>query len=229
MDKKIRSIDSLASGRTRVAVIDEDTPEVDLLIGADGGWSTVRKYILQHNNPKTQEQRWKPTFVGVSGIYGISACSSISGNNEAAKEGHLVLRDCGNIGALPLEDGKLAWTIHYPVNLTPERTALIKDHAGAKNNVYESKLVPGVYDASSTAKILHSHDNIYHPILGSFKPMFEVSERTIRSPLRLSVLEQNEIQSGNVAVIGDAARVLPPYAGQGELITMSNKKQHDPG
>lgn len=81
-------------------------------------------------------------------------------------------------------------------------------------------MVPRAYDASTTAKVLRSLENIHYPFLGSFKPMFEASERIIRSPLRMSVWEQNEIQSGNVSVISDAARVLPLYAGQGKMNTV---------
>ena len=76
-------------------------------------------------------------------------------------------------------------------------------------------MVPGVYDAASTADLLYKHEKIYHPSFGSWKPIFKASERIMRSPLRLQVWEADEIQWGNIALIGDAARVLPPYAGQG--------------
>ena len=60
------------------------------------------------------------------------------------------------------------------------------------------KMVPGVFEAISTAEILRQHENIYHPTLGTWKPVFKASERILRSPLRLQVWEIDEIQMGNV-------------------------------
>ena len=222
--KKIASIDNFwdnGHGR-RVHFTDGESTELDLLIGADGAWSTVRKYILNQRNPKSGYKRWMPEFTGVAGLYGISSSLDVPPNSDPSRlgglrEAYMVLLDRGNIGALPLEDGKVAWTLHYPETEAPERSTPIdiRDQPGL--DPYQSRMVPGVYSPSSTAEILRQHENIWHPTLGSFKPMFEAAERIIRSPLRLSVWEPEEIQWGNVAVIGDAARVLPPYAGQGEF------------
>lgn len=76
------------------------------------------RLILQQKSPESSQLRWTPDFVVVSGIYCISALSgdfsnSDASKNKASREGHLVLLDRGNIGALPLEDGKVAWTIHH--------------------------------------------------------------------------------------------------------------------
>ena len=221
--KKIESIDGLRNGRhgSKVLFTDGESTELDLLIGADGAWSAVRKYILDQRDSRSAQKRWVPEFTGVAGLYGISSSLSVPPNSDPStlgdlREAYMVLLDRGNIGALPLEDGKVAWTIHYPETEAPQRSTPLEIQNKPGLDLYESKMVPGVYSPGSTAKILHQHENIWHPTLGSFKPLFEAAERIIRSPLRLSVWESEEIQWGNVAVIGDAARVLPPYAGQGE-------------
>lgn len=223
--KKIQSIDNVRdSGHgSKVHFTDGESTELDLLIGADGAWSAVRKYILNQRDPKSGQKRWVPEFTGIAGLYGISSSLDVPPNSDPStlgdlREAYMVLLDRGHIGALPLEDGKVAWTIQHPELKAPERSTPIEyQDKEPESGLYESKMVPGVYSPSSTAEILRRHENIWHPTLGSFKPMFEAAERIIRSPLRLSVWEPQEIQWGNAAVIGDAARVLPPYAGQGEF------------
>ena len=53
---------------------------------------------------------------------------------------------------------------------------------------------------------------------GTFGRMLATSERIIRSPLRQHVWKESEIQCGNVAVIGDAARLMLPSSGQGSSV-----------
>lgn len=213
-DKKVQDIVSQDSGLVEVSFTDGTLSAMDLLIGADGAWSMVRKHILNQRNPGTADKRWVPSFTGVGGIYGISSGLALS-SDDGQTGPPLVLLDQGNISYLPLSDGKVAWTMHIPEQAAPQRTTPIPIADSAAASLYESKMVPGVYDAAATAAILRQHEQIYHPILGTWKPIFEASERIIRSPLRLQTWEADEIQAGNVAVIGDAARVLPPYAGQG--------------
>lgn len=198
----------------KVTFADGETSLTDLLIGSDGAWSVVRKFILNQRDAATVGKRWVPSFTGVGGIYGISSGLELSSTDEQT-EAPLVLLDRGNISYLPLQDGKVAWTIHIPEKTAPQRTTPIPTPQSTILNLYESRLVPGVYEAASTAAILRQHEKIYHPTFGSWKPVFEASERIVRSPLRPQVWEADEIQWGNVAVIGDAARVFPPYAGQG--------------
>lgn len=219
--KKIDRIDFANGSHGTVHFTDGESTELDLLIGADGAWSAVRQYILNQRDPKAGPARWAPKFTGIAGLYGISSRLNVPPNSDSSRlgdlrEAYMVLLDHGHIGVLPLEDGKLAWTIQYPEAEGPERFTPIEDPNEPGFDSYEPKIVPGVYSPGSTAEILRKHENIWHPTLGSFKLMFEAAERIIRSPLRLSVWERKEIQWRNVAVIGDAARVLPPYAGQGE-------------
>ena len=85
----------------------------------------------------------------------------------------------------------------------------------APGSKWESRLIPGVYDRESSIEILRKHSGVYHPVAGTFGKLLAASERIIRTPLRQRVWEEEEIRYGNVAVIGDAARLMLPNSGQG--------------
>jgi 2-polyprenyl-6-methoxyphenol hydroxylase-like FAD-dependent oxidoreductase len=75
--------------------------------------------------------------------------------------------------------------------------------------------MPGMYAPSSSVEILRKHAGIYHPVVGNFGKLLDSAERIIRSPLRQRVWTKEEIQCGNVVLIGDAARLMLPSSGQG--------------
>ena len=219
--KKVQSLASQDNGQVSVTFTDGGSTICDLLIGSDGAWSVVRKYILeQRMDAAIATKQWHPSFTGVTGIYGITSgldLPLVDGETEAP----LIYLDQGNLSYLPLADRKIAWTIHLPEKMAPQRSTPISTPDVA-TEPYFSKMVPGVYDPKSTAAILRQHENIFHPTLGTWKPIFENSERILRSPLRLKAWEANEIQWHNVAVIGDAARTLPPYSGQGASMAIED-------
>ena len=219
-ERKVDSIAAVDGGPIHLSFAGREAVKVDLLVGSDGAWSAVRKSVLQQRKPSTADKCWVPAFTGVGGVYGIS--SGIAAPlNEGQGENPLILLDQGNISALPLEDGKVAWTLHLPESEAPLRTEPLPVSESA-TSVYERKMVPGVYDSASTAAILRRHENIYHPTFGSWKTVLEASERIIRSPLRQQVWETDEIHYANVTVIGDASRVLPPYSGQGSSMAIED-------
>ena len=221
--KKVQSIKNRENGRVNVTFANGEATEVDLLIGSDGAWSQVRKYILdQRNDAAAATKIWVPSFTGISGIYGISSGLDfplIDGEIEPP----LVYLPRGNISYLPLKDGKIAWTLHIPEEAAPQRSTPIPiSESDSIADPYMSKMVPGVYEPHATAEILRRHEDIHHPTLGTWKPIFEASERILRSPLRLKAWKADQIQWGNIAVIGDAARTLPPFSGQGASMAIED-------
>ena len=72
-EKKAQDVVSQDTGRVKVTFTDGESREVDLLVGSDGAWSVVRKYILeQRQDSPIAAKRWVPSSTGVAGIYGIS-------------------------------------------------------------------------------------------------------------------------------------------------------------
>jgi FAD-dependent urate hydroxylase len=75
-DHRFKSAQKNGNGTLEVHFSNGSTETVDLLVGADGGWSSVRKYILRekYGDEKKVEERQVPGFMGASGFYGISRC-----------------------------------------------------------------------------------------------------------------------------------------------------------
>lgn len=224
-NKRVERLVKLKTGAVKVTFGDEDEIVADLLVGADGGWSEVRKHILKQRNEQTAEERWIPEFWGASGFYGIS--SQIDGLSDhkdlvphALTDTHALWLDQGNLSTSPLPNGKIRWDLILPDKHAPRP---LSSHPAAKRIAqpslmaeWESKIIPGAYSHASTVEILRRHVNIWHPATGTFGRLLSASERIIRSPLRQRVWKEEEIQFGNAAVIGDAARLMLPSSGQGK-------------
>lgn len=121
------SVSELPDTRMKISFEGLEKEEVvDLLVGADGAWSSVRKYILaqRHRDEEKAIQRWKPAFQNACGYYGISDLFSTPFPVEAAEKGtwndtHGIWLRPGNLTTSPLPNGKMRWDLILPESLEP--------------------------------------------------------------------------------------------------------------
>lgn len=106
-EKKAISLETLDTGQTRVSFSDGTDISVDLLVGADGGYSAVRKYILNQRDSATAEARWLPDFMGITGLYGVGDATQAAGSTVKASESHCLWLDRGFLASGPCPDGKI--------------------------------------------------------------------------------------------------------------------------
>lgn len=198
---------------TRVDFEDGSSAEVDLLVGADGGYSAVRRHILDQRDPSTAEERWLPDFLGMTGIYGVSDAPRAEDAEADFADTHAIWLDRGFLASGPCPGGKTRWDLILPETKAPghDRAPETAEDTGQ----WDSKILPSQYPLSDTSEILRKHKDVHHPFAGSLAALCDSADRIVRTPLRQRVWETNEIQHGNVVLIGDAARLLLPTSGQG--------------
>ncbi|KAK2033892.1 FAD/NAD(P)-binding domain-containing protein [Colletotrichum zoysiae] len=226
-------------GQTRVGFADGTHLDVDLLVGADGGYSDVRRHILNLRDPHTSERRWLPDHMGMTGIYGISSVDKMPASHVPERpfsESHSVWLPQGFLATGPCPRGMFRWDLILPEQTPPEpRADQAEDYTTASKDMddqptdvkrideqWHAAIAPGQYPRSITIAILRAHLRLRHPFAGDFKTMLDSADRIIHTPLRQRVWKEDEIRwsapgggGGDVVLLGDAARLMLPTSGQG--------------
>jgi 2-polyprenyl-6-methoxyphenol hydroxylase-like FAD-dependent oxidoreductase len=200
-----------------------------LVVGADGGWSEVRRCIFASKTGKgegEQAKRWKPDFAGADVIYGVSrpversdaSTENVEESNRKPKEGdtHWVFLESGMASTWALREGKLFWTIAVLSKTPPERKKLAgSSQEQGDGSLYGASVTLGGSKLEDTKKVLEKYEDAFHPVAGKFGNLLRSSERIVRTPLWYRAWEADEITGENVVLIGDAARLMLPTSGQG--------------
>ncbi|GKT46446.1 FAD-dependent urate hydroxylase [Colletotrichum spaethianum] len=236
--KSMEEEDGHSNSQTRVSFADGTHLDVDLLVGADGGYSPVRRHILNLRDPETAEQRWLPDHMGMTGIYGISSADKMPASHVPERqfsESHSVWLPQGFLATGPCPGRMLRWDLILPEQTPPEsRTDPAEDSRAVANDTdfstvdgegteesWHAAIVPSQYPKSATIAILRAHLRLRHPFAGDFKTILKSADRIIHTPLRQRVWKENEIHwstpsgGGNIVLLGDAARLMLPTSGQG--------------
>ena len=101
----VATTDDLGADGVRVALADGTTVTGDVLVGADGVWSGVRRTL--------DLARTGPRYVGMTNFGGITAADPLVGRPRPAGLALLVGRRCFT-GAFPLDDGRVVWFVNVP-------------------------------------------------------------------------------------------------------------------
>ncbi|KAL2064640.1 hypothetical protein VTL71DRAFT_3777 [Oculimacula yallundae] len=220
--KKLQKVEaSIALNSLDLIFEDGSLVNTDLLVGGDGNWSLVRKFIIEQQWPKELQNRWAPDFPFCSGIYGVcDKIEGLEGKGNDPGDTHWMLLDQGMTSTWALPDGKMFWTLSLPETHPPERS--VEQGSPVSRSLYGVDISCGGYSFESTAGILQSHESVFHPFAGTYGAIFRDSSCIVRAPLWHKVWDVSEIGSDNAVVIGDASRAMLPSSGQGACFAIED-------
>ncbi|KAI4212344.1 MAG: hypothetical protein LQ351_004914 [Letrouitia transgressa] len=219
--------------------------EGKLLVGADGAWSVVRKHIYAIASPTRESVNgdWMPDFQNGQIMHGIS-CANTDDKTPAMYSVGLV---GAGVGSWFLKNNRQMWTVYDAPCAAPSSN--VESRAASAladkelSDKWDAQVFTGGYDRASTEALINKYRKVWHPSAGTFGNLFKASEKIVRVGLwqklfaRLgNVHWQNQEArpkecgsdsgvkdgKGNIVLIGDAARVLMPTAGQGAAFAIED-------
>ncbi|KAH8647573.1 hypothetical protein BGZ60DRAFT_535248 [Tricladium varicosporioides] len=217
-ERKLLEVNREASGKIMLTFEDGIEEGGDLVVGADGLWSKVRKCIVFANKDPAQkeapESRWMAIPSGSDGFYGVSEKFQVEDAECKPGDTHWIMLDRGVASTWALPGGKQFWTISLSSSYSTEKyTGLQRKSEVAK--VYHGELLSTGYTIEETKETLKKHEDVWHPVAGSFKNLFERTAQISRTPIAARAWKAGDIGGANCVVIGDASRVMMPSSGQG--------------
>ncbi|KAL9607662.1 MAG: hypothetical protein Q9167_007442 [Letrouitia subvulpina] len=219
--------------------------EGGLLVGADGAWSIVRKHLYTTPSPAGEkvDGDWMPKFQNGQIMHGISSAHTSDKRPTMYSVGLV----SAGVGSWYLKNNRQMWTIYDAPCAAPPGTAesrVVSALADKElSEKWNAQVFTGGYDRASTEAFIDKYRNVWHPSAGTFGNLFEVSEKIVRVGLwqklftRLGNVQwesqeqrpkecgnDNGVRDGkgNIVLIGDAARVLMPTAGQGAAFAIED-------
>jgi len=168
------------------------TVNADLVVGADGIRSSVRKLVIGENSTPLR-------YLGCIVILGICPLSALEGNNNSLLDSATVFQTAnGNerIYIMPYTSDSVMWQLSFPMSETEAKTLSLKGSQALKEEACRRTQwhdpIPQILSATLEAQV-------------SGYPVYD------RELLKPELLEQ----SGPVTLIGDAAHPMSPFKGQG--------------